>query len=85
MPPAAKLALTRRLAAAAQEFRGAPMAHDLVAAAEDLLRDPALLDGTTTSAPAEHGPLGAGWSWDDVSVASCIALRSMTFRNADTT
>ncbi len=59
MSPATKLALTRRLAAVAQDFRGAPMVHDLAAAVEELLRDPALLDRTAQAA-AEQGFAGAG-------------------------
>ena len=55
--PGAKLALTRRLAAAAEGLRGAPMVHDLAAAAEDLLRDPARLEGAIDEGarPSSHG------------------------------
>ncbi len=59
MSPATRLALTRRLAAVAQDFRGAPMVHDLAAAIEELLQDPALLDGIAHTA-AEQGHAGAG-------------------------
>ena len=58
MPASAKLALTRRLAAVAQDFRGAPMVHDLAAAIEELMRDPTVLDGTA-HATAEQDYVGA--------------------------
>ena len=50
--------MTKRLAETAQSLCGAPMVHELAAAAEELLQEPALLDNGAAAGGGRSTTLG---------------------------